>query len=106
MTDFNSNGYQKEARERFGTTAAFKEYEQKTANYQNDDWQVLNEGLNDIFVKFARCKKVGYAPDSALSQELAKQLQDFITQNFYNCTNEILLGLSKMYVCDERFQKT
>ena len=29
----------------------------------------------------------------------------FITQNYYNCTNEILVGLGKMYVADERFKK-
>ena len=31
-------------------------------------------------------------------------LQKFITDNYYLCTNEILSGLGKMYVCDERFR--
>ena len=33
------------------------------------------------------------------------KLQDFITQNYYTCTDEILAGLGKMYVADERFKK-
>ena len=35
---------------------------------------------------------------------LAK-LQAHITANYYNCTDEILAGLGKMYVADERFKK-
>ena len=38
-------------------------------------------------------------------QEKIRVLQRFITKNYYNCTNEILSGLGKMYVCDERFKK-
>ena len=37
-------------------------------------------------------------------QELVKELQDFITGNYYHCTNEILAGLGQMYVADERFK--
>jgi hypothetical protein len=32
-------------------------------------------------------------------------LQNHITQNYYLCTNDILLGLGQMYVADERFKK-
>ena len=28
-----------------------------------------------------------------------------ITENYYTCTDEILAGLGKMYVADERFKK-
>ena len=28
---------------------------------------------------------------------MAKKLQDFITEHFYTCTDEILLGLGAMY---------
>ena len=42
--------------------------------------------------------------DSAKAQSLVEKLQSHITENYYNCTNEILSGLGKMYVCDERFK--
>lgn len=32
-------------------------------------------------------------------------LQSFITENFYTCTDEILMGLGEMYVSDERFKQ-
>lgn len=33
-----------------------------------------------------------------------KELQAFITENYYNCTDEILKNLSQMYICDERMK--
>ena len=33
-----------------------------------------------------------------------KKLQDFITNNYYTCSNEILYNLGQMYVLDERFK--
>ena len=53
---------------------------------------------------FAWCMKRGSTPDSADAQALVKALQDYITENYYLCTKEILAGLGQMYVADERFQ--
>ena len=47
----------------------------------------------------------GEASTGQTVQGLVKKLQDFITDNFYNCTNEILSGLGAMYSADERFRK-
>ena len=48
--------------------------------------------------------KSGAEPSSDEAQALVKKLQDYITDNYYTCTDEILAGLGKMYVADERFQ--
>ena len=39
------------------------------------------------------------------NQALVAKLQAYITENYYTCTDEILAGLGKMYVADERFKK-
>ena len=57
-----------------------------------------------IFAKFAECKKNGNTADSNETQTLVKELQAYITENYYTCTNEILAGLGQMYVADERFK--
>ena len=44
-------------------------------------------------------------PNALEVQSLVGKLQKYITQNYYTCTNEILVGLGKMYVADERFEK-
>ena len=98
------NNYDIEVQERFGNTDAYKEYEQKTANYSKDKWQTVNEGLNAVLAKFAECMKNGHTADSDDAQTLVKELQTYITENYYTCTNEILAGLGQMYVADERFK--
>ena len=58
-----------------------------------------------IFAEFAALKNDGFAANSPEMRSLVVKLQDFITKNYYTCTDEILAGLGKMYACDERFKK-
>ena len=97
--------YEAEARKRYGNTAAYREHEQKTKNYTKEKWAEANDGLMAIFSEFAACKCGGASADSAEAQTLVAKLQAHITANYYTCTDEILAGLGKMYVCDERFKK-
>ena len=97
--------YADEARERWGNTAAYREHEQKTKNYTKEKWAEANDGLMVIFAEFAACKDRGASADSVAAQELVTKLQTHITSNYYTCTDEILAGLGKMYVADERFKK-
>ena len=97
--------YETEARERYGNTATYHEHEQKTKNYTKEKWREANDGLMAIFAKFAACKDSGVSADSAEAQTLVSKLQAYITANYYTCTDEILAGLGKMYVADERFKK-
>ena len=97
--------YNTEARERYGGTAAYREHEQKTKNYTKEKWAEANDGLMAIFAEFAACKESGASADSTETQALVAKLQAHITANYYTCTDEILAGLGKMYVADERFKK-
>ena len=96
---------QTEARERWGNTAAYREHEQKTKNYTKEKWAEANNGLMTIFAEFSARMKKGVSADSAEVQALVARLQAHITANYYTCTDEILAGLGKMYVADERFKK-
>ena len=97
--------YQTEARSRWGDTAAYREHERKTKNYTKEKWAEANDGLMAIFAEFAACKNSGASADSAEAQKLVAKVQAHITVNYYTCTDEILAGLGKMYVADERFKK-
>ena len=97
--------YETEAHSRWGDTAAYREHEQKTKNYTKEKWAEANDGLMAIFAEFASCKDGGASADSAEAQTLVAKLQAYITANYYTCTDEILAGLGKMYVADERFKK-
>jgi hypothetical protein len=97
--------YETEARERWGDTSAYREHEKKAKNYTKEKWAEINDGLMTIFAEFAECKNAGLAPNAPEVQSLVGKLQDFITKNYYTCTNDILAGLGEMYVADERFKK-
>ena len=97
--------YEIEVRERYGDTAAYREHEQKTKNYTKEKWTEANDGLMAIFDEFAVCKQSGAEVDSNEAQAIVAKLQAHITENYYTCTDDILAGLGKMYVADERFKK-
>ena len=99
------NDYKIESRSRWGATDAYREHEQKTKNYTKEKWAEANDGLMAIFAEFASCKGSGARADSDEAQALVAKLQAHITANYYTCTDEILAGLGKMYVADERFKK-
>ena len=97
--------YETETRERYGNTAAYREHEQKTKNYTKEKWAEANDGLIAFFAEFAACKQSGAGVDSNEALAIVAKLQAHITANYYTCTDEILAGLAKMYVADERFKK-
>ena len=111
MTAFDNSDYETarkqyevEAKQRWGETDAYKEHQEKTADYSKDKWQAVNDGLMEIFAKFSECRKNGNTAVSDEAQALVIELKDYITENYYTCTKEILAGLGQMYVADERFK--
>lgn len=90
--------YEAEAKERWGNTAAYKEYEKKAPGAD------ATKGLEDIMAEFAAAMKEGASADSEAALKLAEKLQNYISDNFYTCTKDILRGLGQMYVADERFK--
>ena len=97
--------YENEIRSRWGATDAYREHEQKAKNYTKEKWAEANNGLMAIFAEFSACKNSGVSADSDEVQALVAKLQAHITANYYTCTDEILAGLGKMYVADERFKQ-
>lgn len=96
--------YNKEVKERWGNTEAYAEYSEKTKDYSKERFADINTGLEYIFRDFAELMQSGAEPSSDEAQVLVKKLQDYITENYYTCTDEILVGLGQMYISDERFK--
>lgn len=102
-TEFEN--YKAEAREKWGKTQAYQEHAEKTKRYSKEKWNSLTEGMDQIMAAFALCMKRGETPDSSEAQQLVKALKSHITDNYYTCNDQILLGLGQMYVGDERFRQ-
>lgn len=95
--------YANEVRERWGATDPYKESNKKTSKYTKEDWERINRESGEIFSKFSNSKDK--ETSSQEIKNLVKEWQDFITEYYYDCTDEILKGLGEMYVADERFKK-
>lgn len=96
--------YRAEAEARWGQSAAYAAYEQKTGHYSGQDWRAAAAGMDRIMGELAACRSRGAPPDSPEAQGLVKSLQDHISAHYYPCTPQILAGLGQMYAADERFR--
>lgn len=96
--DFNQ--YANEVKEKWGNTSQYEEY--KTRNRSKQELEGINNRFMNIFTELGSLKHLSVEDEKV--QEKIKSLQEFITDNYYSCTKEILKGLGKMYVDDERFR--
>ena len=92
--------YAEEAKQRWGNTAAYKEFEQR-----HTDHSQAAALIDAVFEEFAELNRAGVSPESEPAKITVEKLQQCITDNFYTCTNDILKGLGQMYVTDDRFRK-
>ena len=95
--------YAAEAKQRWGKTDAYAEYEAKTKKYDDNKWNATNDESNAILSEFGQIRHLDPAGQEA--QALVQKWQDHITRSYYTCTKQILAGLGQMYVGDERFMK-
>ena len=90
--------YKAEAKERWGNTSAFAEFEEK---YDASKDRVFTQEMQAIFEVFGKMQSLEVSHPDVQAQ--VANLQAYITENFYTCTKEILQNLGLMYVEDERF---
>ena len=94
--------YKKEAMEKWGETAAWQEYASRKVT--PDQHQQAAKEMMVMFGEMGALKDL--PPESAEAQEKVKALQQFITDNFYTCTKEILYSLGQMYTQYDRFRQS
>ena len=93
--------YKEEAKERWGATQAYQEYEARGDSKQNFDASARQ--MMAIFAELGTLRQTSPA-DTAVQEKVAA-LRQFITDHYYTCTPEILRGLGQMYTGDERFRR-
>ena len=95
--------YESEVKERWGDAEQYTQSKMKTAAYSKDDWDRIKKEADDIFKKFA-----DYMNDKSKKLppcKLVKSWKEHISKYYYECTDEILLGLADIYTEDSRFRE-
>lgn len=97
--------YTQEVRERWGATQAYAEFAEKSRGLSQGQRE---EAVAQLLSRFAQLGALRdqHSPAGPAVQEALSDLQAFITEHYYHCTNEILQGLGEMYVCDDRMKHT
>lgn len=93
--------YARQAKEQWGKTAEYREYEQKLQSRTEEDERGIWERFMRIFMDFGRLKEA--EPAAPEAQALVKKLQAFITEHFYKCSDEILFRLGQTYAAGGDF---
>lgn len=87
--------YAAQARAAYGQTDAYKEYERRFLHLEQDAQARITQDFLQVLSRFGA--HLGEAPDSPEVQQLVAALQDFITQHFYTCTDQILASYAHLY---------
>lgn len=93
--------YAKKAKEQWGQTSEYKEYEINIKNQSQETQKMAWKNLMLIFVEFGKLKDK--EPGHSEVQVEVKKLQDYISAHFYKCSNEVLKGLGAMYASGGEF---
>lgn len=95
--------YAAEAKQKWGNTDAYREFEKKTAGQSKEQFRADGDGLMAIFAELGAVRHLG--PGTPEAQTLVAKVQNFISDHYYTCTKQILFGLGQMYVADDRFRQ-
>ena len=95
--------YEAEVKEKWGNTKAYAEYAEKAGKKNLQEQKDTADRLMELFAGLGELKEL--SPEDKSVQAKIGELQQFITDNYYTCTDEILQGLGEMYVSDERMKR-
>lgn len=95
--------YTEKAKASWGDTAEYKEFETKHGKRSASETKAVTEKLMEIIAEFGPMKEKD--PSDTGVQAQVKKLQDYISENFYACSNDTLSGLGKMYAAGGDFTK-
>jgi len=87
--------YAAQAKATYGQTEAYKEYEKRFLTQDKASQNQASQAFMALLSRFGA--HLGEAPECPEVQALVAQLQAFVTEHFYTCTDEILASFANLY---------
>ena len=88
--------YTDQVKAMWGKTPQYQEFEQKTKGLSADEKNSIGDGLMAVIAEFGTLRDLPISDERVQAQ--VKKLQMYINEHFYQCSNEMLGYLSKMYI--------
>ena len=95
--------YSARAKQEWGGTKEYAEYAEKSSGRTVQEETDKAKELMAVFAEFGSMRGMDVACDEV--REQVKKLQEFITENYYSCSDEMLVSLGQMYTANEEFRK-
>ncbi|MFZ9442091.1 MAG: TipAS antibiotic-recognition domain-containing protein [Candidatus Nanopelagicaceae bacterium] len=99
------NKYEKEARERWGDTEAYRESERRTSKYTQKDFAAAKKDQEAATEMFVQAFGNSLPVRSEQTQNAVRAHREAITKWFYPCSVEMQKNLALMYLEDPRFKE-
>ena len=101
--DSKAEQYRDEVKQRWKDTDAYREYEEREKAGKLP--KGFQKEFAEIFRHAGELMRANVSPASEEAAAMVGELQQYITKNFYACSDEILMSLGDMYVSDGRFRE-
>ena len=101
-----SDEYAAEAEDRWGDTDAWRQSQQRTAQYTKADWERIKAESEEINASFVAALDAGQPASSEAAMDAAERARAHIEEWFYDLSADFHRNLGDMYVADPRFTKT
>lgn len=98
----DNNDYYKEKIEEDKEAEEYLNPEDKLKNYTSEDLNKINKDAENIYNQFIN--NMEKEVSDPIIQGLVSDWKNHISNNYYECNNDMLLKLGKMYVSDEKFK--
>ncbi|HCC07180.1 MAG TPA: hypothetical protein DEP72_03305 [Clostridiales bacterium] len=95
--------YEEEVNSEYDDADEQKESMKNTSRYTTEDWDRITIRAEEINQKIIKNMDKGAA--DPVVQDAVEEFRQHITENFYNCTPEILLGMAELYINDAHFSE-
>jgi MerR family transcriptional regulator, thiopeptide resistance regulator len=102
--DFEPENHEKEVKQRWGNTEAYRQSRRRVGGYTKEDWTRIKAEQEEIEKNLAAAFESGAASESERAMDAAEAHRQHIDRWFYDCGHETHRGLGGMYVGDDRFR--
>jgi DNA-binding transcriptional MerR regulator len=100
---FDPGRYEDEAKQRWGSTEAYKISAQRTKSYSEADWREFKDEQAAICADALAAMKDGVRPDEPRAMDVAERHRLSIDRWFYPCSPQMHCGLADLWEADQRY---
>jgi len=92
-----------EARDRWGETTQWRQYAERAAHREPDDWRAVAEAVLGLDRALAEAMAAGVTPGSAAANRLVARHREVFSESYFPLTRQMQVCLARLYETDPGF---